>query len=237
MTWRTNRIVILFRQVGRSLGINRAIRVLLYRKRGYEEKFGESILGSIRPGDVIWDVGANVGFYSGQFAQSVGVNGRVYAFEPSPENLKLLAKQVESYNNVTIVPGALGRENTKAFLKQSSDQLGVTSRIIATRENPQNETLYEVEVWTGDGFVETAKSPLPNLVKIDAEGAEVEILEGMDNILSSQELRTIFIEVHFLVLQEKGMPNAPRQIEKNLVSKGFHLRWIDLSHLVAKRKL
>lgn len=237
MTWRTNPVIIFFRKTGKQLGINRIIQELLYGKRGYEEQFGKAILGSIRPGNIVWDVGANVGFYTRQFAQAVGSKGMVYAFEPSPENVKLLTEQMKSHNNIIIVQEALGSKNTKAFLKQSSGDLGVTSRIITPGENPQNETIYEVEVQTGDRFVELAKSPVPNLVKIDTEGAEGEILEGMGHILSDRNLRTLFIEVHFSILQEKGTPNVPKKIEEILVSKGFELQWIDLSHLAAQRKL
>lgn len=236
MTWRTNKIIIMFRQVGRYLGINWIIQKWLYGQLGYEEKFGRLLLGSIHSGDTVWDVGANVGFYSAQFAVSVGSSGRVYAFEPSPETLKLLEKHVKSYANVSIVSGALGNQNATALLKQSIGDLGGTSRVVGINETLQGENFYEVEVWTGDRYVDLGKSPIPNLVKIDAEGAEVEILEGMENILSSQDLRAIFMEVHFSVLQERGLAKAPAEIEKKLISKGFHVEWVDFSHLVAQKK-
>ncbi len=236
MTWRTNKIIIMFRQVGRYLGINWVIQKWLYGQLGYEEKFGRLLLKSIHLGDTVWDVGANVGFYSAQFAVSVGSSGRVYAFEPSPETLRLLEEQIKLHDNVIVVPYALGGRNSKAFLKQSIGDKGGTSRVIEKKEISQDKGLYEIQVWTGDRYVDLGKSPIPNLVKIDAEGAEVEILEGMENILSSQELRAIFMEVHFSVLQERGLAKAPAEMEKKLISKGFHVEWVDFSHLVAQKK-
>src|SRR5437867_3185244 len=59
----------------------------------------------VRPGDVVLDVGANIGYYTLIFAELVGEQGHVYAFEPDPRNFAFLAKNVHSnrYRNVTLV--------------------------------------------------------------------------------------------------------------------------------------
>lgn len=87
MSWRTNRAVILLRNLGRALGLNRLFGSLLSR-RGYETRFQEAMLAAIRPGDVVWDVGANVGLYSRAFSDIAGPSGKVFAYEPSPANLQ-----------------------------------------------------------------------------------------------------------------------------------------------------
>ncbi len=214
------------------------IQKWLYGQLGYEEKFGgDFLLKSIHLGDTVWDVGANVGnFYSAQFAVSVGSSGRVYAFEPSPETLRLLEEQIKLHDNVIVVPYALGGRNSKAFLKQSIGDKGGTSRVIEKKEISQDKGLYEIQVWTGDRYVDLGKSPIPNLVKIDAEGAEVEILEGMENILSSQGIKGNFYGGAFFSASREGLAKAPAEMEKKLISKGFHVEWVDFSHLVAQKK-
>ena len=50
----------------------------------YEARFMRALNARVRPGDVVWDIGANVGMYTQQFAHAVGRSGRVIAFEPAP---------------------------------------------------------------------------------------------------------------------------------------------------------
>jgi hypothetical protein len=74
------------RALGQRLGILRpivrAFRWLL--SKSYEEQFHRSLLDAIHPGDLVWDIGANVGVYTFLFADRVGPSGAVVAFEPSP---------------------------------------------------------------------------------------------------------------------------------------------------------
>ena len=65
--------------------------------------------GEINKGDVVLDVGANVGYFTLIFARLVGPNGKVYAFEPDPDNFALLKKNVEmnGYKNVVLVQNAV----------------------------------------------------------------------------------------------------------------------------------
>ena len=108
--------------------------------------------------------------------------------------------------------------------------------MLAGQRVVEGETVYIHEVVATEQVFHHREIMRFFLVKIDAEGAEVEILEGMENILSSQELRAIFMEVHFSVLQERGLAKAPAEMEKKLISKGFHVEWVDFSHLVAQKK-
>ena len=86
MSWRTTRVVLLLRNLGRYLGLNPILGMLLGRG-GYEDRFQIAMLKAIRQGDVVWDVGANVGLYSKLFSNIAGFSGKVFAFEPSPVNL------------------------------------------------------------------------------------------------------------------------------------------------------
>src|ERR1035441_6724268 len=76
----------------------------------------KALLGSlIRPGMTVFDIGAHVGHYTLLAARIVGPTGRVYAFEPEPENFALLKRNVElnGYKNVTCVPKEIGRASCR----------------------------------------------------------------------------------------------------------------------------
>ena len=63
----------------------------------------------IQPGDTVLDLGANIGYFTLLFAKLVGNNGIVFAFEPEPQNIALLTKNIKinNYKNVTLVPKAV----------------------------------------------------------------------------------------------------------------------------------
>jgi hypothetical protein len=76
---------------------------------------------------------------------------------------------------------------------------------------------------------------VPNVVKIDVEGFELEVLSGMKQILANRALKAVGIEVHFKLLQERGLTRAPRQMESLLQEAGFLCSWPDSSHIFAVR--
>ena len=73
------------------------------------------------------------------------------------------------------------------------------------------------------------------MIKIDTEGFEWDVLLGLRQTLQEKRLRMLCIEMHFGLLQERGLSNAPSDIEKLLVYSGFSLAWPDASHIVATR--
>lgn len=233
MSWRTARAVLVLRNLGRTLGLNRLIASWLAREN-YEDRFQAVMLGAIRQGDVVWDVGANVGLYSRKFSDIAGPSGEVFAYEPSPANLQRLNAAVASLLNVTVIPVALGEHEGVVVLEQGNDSLGATSRIV---EKPDRESVRQVEIQlsSGDHLISSGAVTMPNVIKIDTEGFELDVLRGLRQTLQEKILRVLCIEMHFRLLQERGLPNAPSDIEKLLVSSGFSLTWPDASHLIATR--
>ena len=73
------------------------------------------------------------------------------------------------------------------------------------------------------------------MIKVDVEGFEEEVLQGMGEMLTSSELRSVLVEVHFMKLELRGKATAPVRIEKLLRGKGFKTNWVDASHLFATR--
>lgn len=81
------RLGIKLRSIARRVGLLALIQPM-FRGRTYEEEFGNAMLGEVRPGDVVWDVGANVGLYTRKFIDKVGPSGRWWLSNRRPRASK-----------------------------------------------------------------------------------------------------------------------------------------------------
>lgn len=233
MSWRTHPLTVSLRNVGRAARINRLVAPFL-TSSGYEAAFEESVLRQIQQDDYVWDVGANVGLYTVKFASKIGDKGTVLAFEPSVANRTRLVDAVADLRNVVVVPLALGDRDAMMKFAQGCDPLGATSRILDVARNGV-AAITEVRVARADSLIATNTVPLPNVVKIDTEGFELDVLCGFGDVIRSPQLRALFIEVHFGILRARGLADGPQRIERLLSEAEFDCRWTDPSHLVAAR--
>lgn len=92
----------------------------------YEPLQTELVKKEIKKGDVVLDIGANIGYYTLIFAKLVGEDGKVFVFEPAPTNFSFLKKNVEinSYKNVVLVQKAVSNKTGKLKLYLSEDNIG-----------------------------------------------------------------------------------------------------------------
>ena len=130
-----------------------------------------------KAGMVVWDVGANAGFYTLAFARLVGSRGRVYAFEPFPENADNLLRHVRlnGLTNTTVVQAALGgHTGLVGFKTGPRNEMGSISA-------QANDHL--VPLMSADDFVRQNPEARPDLLKIDVEGAESDLLSGAGELL------------------------------------------------------
>jgi FkbM family methyltransferase len=230
MSWRTHKWMILARDLGRSLGLNKRIAVLL-NGSGYEIRYDGRFSSAMRADDCVWDVGANVGYYTRQFSKRAGDRGIVFAFEPSPVNFPRLLASTAEMLNVKPLQIGLGLQNGQLAFQQGEDDLGATSRIVASGRGGSL-----VEIRTGSSLIESGDVSAPNVIKIDVEGFELEVVQGLGRHLDAEALRAIGIEVHFEILKSRGLSQAPQQIEKLLEQRGFAVSWPDSSHMLALRR-
>ncbi|UZR28739.1 FkbM family methyltransferase [Methylococcus mesophilus] len=230
MSWRTNSLVLVLRNIGRTLGLNKRIASYLLGQ-GYETRYDNSFSSALRQGDCVWDVGANVGYYTRLFSERVGKQGRVFAFEPSPVNFVRLASACASLGNATLLQCGLGKEDGKLRFQQGADDLGATSRIV----EDDSEGVVVVDIRSGVSLLDGGEASVPNAIKIDVEGFEHEVLEGLGEHIKKPDVRLIGIEVHFRILKERGVPHVPQQIETLLNHHGFSVSWPDPSHIIALR--
>jgi FkbM family methyltransferase len=156
-----------------------------------EPALQEAVWRGLAEGGVFYDVGAAVGFFTVIAARRVGVAGRVIAFEPLPANVEGLQHNVRlnRFDNVTIVEAAVaGERGSAAFVPGD----GATGGRLALGSEPGSLT---IEVVSLDDAIPERGLPLPDLVKLDIEGAEVEAVLGMEGTLASVA-PTILCELH-----------------------------------------
>lgn len=153
------------------------------------------LLCELEPDDVFWDVGAHVGIYS-CFAANVLPEHRITAFEPLPENLVRLRTNL-TYNDATpfTLDCALSNESgTAQFDSPSFSRTDWGARASLARDPGENAIT--VPIRTGDKLIANGAIPPPTVVKIDVEGAELPVIEGMEAALSHDRCRLIYCEVH-----------------------------------------
>jgi FkbM family methyltransferase len=205
-------------------------RIFGNKKGRWEGIFERELVGEANNGDVAWDVGAFSGEYTGKLSRAVGPEGRVFAFEPNPLNRERLQERLAAEGNVTVLPVALGNRCDSVNFLLSRGR----SRVVSVSGRSD---VVVVRMETGDAIVDLGEAAQPHLIKIDAEGLELDILQGLRRTLESPALRAVFTEVHFQLLAERySTGNAPAEIVKLLKSCGFRIRWVSPSHIAARRR-
>ena len=169
--------------------------------RGVHEPGVQSAFSALlRPGDVVYDVGAHLGSLALGAARLVGASGRVVAFDGDPENVERL-RENSSRNHlnsrVQAVHAAVWSHRSASGIsfrrgKSLPSQGGVESD--GQRPVLGDGEIISVPVTTLDDFV-AAGGPVPQLVKIDVEGGEYEVLRGGVSLFANQR-PLLLVEVH-----------------------------------------
>jgi FkbM family methyltransferase len=139
-----------------------------------------------QPDDVVWDVGANAGTTAYFFAQMVGPNGKVYAFEPDEINYAFLMRNLELHQIANVIPvkAALsGATGTAMFCMDGTMCAGLSDSlaITASKRNVLVDTISLQDACDRFGSV-------PNYVKMDIEGAEVDVIGGAADFLKDHPI-------------------------------------------------
>jgi FkbM family methyltransferase len=152
-----------------------------YYWTGLHERALQQVLQQkLREGSVYWDVGAHIGFTSLIASRLVGPSGRVEAFEPFPPNQQRLTRSIElnGCTNVTVHPEALSSAGgQRSFFVHEASVMG------SLIDGPARGTI-EVPCATLDDMAQ--RLPRPDLVKIDVEGAELDVLLGGERLLAAE---------------------------------------------------
>lgn len=178
----------------------------------------------VRPGMRVVDVGAHVGYFTLLAARLVGETGKVYAFEPEPENFALLVKNVEvnGYRNVVCRQQAVSHKTGKAelFLGKYS----ITHSLCRPTDDNDTRSI-SVETISLDDFFAREGWPSIHLVKMDIEGWEWSALAGMTELLRRCDRLKLVLEFTPSLILRTGMD--PTTFLQRLQDLGFRIRAID----------
>ncbi len=229
----SNPALIWLRTVGQNIGILRPT-VRLFRRLfnlSYESNFDKEMMKQISVGEIVWDIGANIGYFSKKYSEKVGQAGLVYAFEPARHTHTTLVQNCQGHDNITCKNIALSDKSGYLSFRESGVENDPTNGLVADG-TPGAVT---VEVTTADELVASKAVPVPNVVKIDVEGFEVEVIRGMRAVLKDPALKKMFVEVHFLEMSKRGLTNGPTEIVDIISKAGLTVKWTDPSHFIASR--
>jgi len=231
--------VLKLRTISRKSGILRVVKSFLGRDRkSYEEAFHIALKSAVATGDIVWDIGANVGLYTSHFLDWVGPSGEVVAFEPLPKAFKALTDKIMAHpykDRAVLECLALSDYSGEtAFIDDDETSEGI-SRTGHLADIADAGPVIIVKVDTADLVVSRDSLSVPNIVKIDVEGFEEDVLRGGEKTFKNTGCRHLLIEVHFERIDERNIGNSVSRIVAMLKKWGYKLKWIDESHLHASR--
>ena len=182
-------------------------QIFMYGVYRVEEKHREMMLGRIREGSTILDIGAHIGYYTLLFAKRAGAGGRVIAFEPSTATYEKLLENISlnDFDNISTVKAAASNRsgtatiNLAAGYNTGSTSLHFDSGAVGTEQ---------VDTIAIDEYLSRHAIDDVNVVKIDVEGHELQVLEGMRATLAepANQAPEIFVEVNEKTLESAGTP-------------------------------
>lgn len=153
------------------------VSIELYRHGMFEPALTEMVARLLRPGDLFYDVGAHLGYYSILASEIVGPAGAVVSFEPTPRTRALLTRNLAGYAQAQVRPEAAWFEPAElafndygwrmsAYNSFSNGRLAETAQPLKVRARPLDAVIADA-------------GRAPDLIKIDAEAAELYVLQGL----------------------------------------------------------
>lgn len=149
----------------------------------------------VNKGDVVFDIGAHLGFYTLLLSNLVGPQGKVFAFEPNPELLPSLERSLAPLANVELIKVALADREGEAGLFVPEDAS------MASLQNWTDGVVGEVhevkcKIQVLDKMVEAGELPVPHFIKCDVEGAELSVFKGAIKTLDRTDAPVLLFELN-----------------------------------------
>lgn len=183
----------------------------------YEPELQDAIMHWAKPGMVIYDVGANIGYVSLLLARRTGAGGNVFAFEALPGNLERLRANIALSGMAgqvqAVAAAVIDAQRSVRFWVGPSGGMGKADGSAGRQDVKYSEAI-DVTGLSLDHFVyELGNSP-PQVVKMDIEGGEVLALPGMQRLLA---------EAHPILLMELHGPEAAKTTWEILTRAGYRI--------------
>jgi FkbM family methyltransferase len=170
----------------------------------------------IKKGDIVLDIGAHIGYYTLIFAKLVGTEGRVYAFEPDPDNFAILNRNIEinGYSNIVTEQIAVSNQTGKTLLHLSPNNPG-DHRIYSSLDG---RDYIQVDCKKLDDYFKGKQINI-NFIKMDIQGSEALAAEGMRILLEKSKQLKVITEFWPDGLKRAG--TSPETFLQSLNRSGF----------------
>lgn len=177
----------------------------------------------VKPGDVFYDIGASIGVYSLIAWGATDGKATVYAFEPSFSSYASLCKNIylnQCSDRVKAFPIAFANANELPEFNYSSIEPSRAKHYVASGGNLPHEGVnysvfrHPVVGMRLDDFINTFGAPVPNHIKIDVDGGELELVRGAEKTLADPQLRSVSIEIY------EKRPGS-EEVRRRLHNSGF----------------
>lgn len=185
----------------------------------------DSFAKAIRPGDIVYDVGAHIGTYSILALRRSTPGGRVVAYEPEELTREFLIRHLawnDAEERAIVRPICCGAGAAAAGLYFREGEMNGDSSLVATAGSESKM----VEVRTLDSEVAELRL-IPAIIKIDVEGWEFEVLKGAEDTLLRHR-PVLFLSLHPLALAE--LHASPAMVQSWLRERGYTFRLIGVDH-------
>jgi FkbM family methyltransferase len=188
----------------------------------------DKVVAGLSQGDIAIDCGANVGLFTTRMAQS---GATVYAFEPNPDAYRKLAEVTASYPNVLLHQAAVTTKlgEVELYLHKYADDdpeyWSSGSSLLAEKSNVRKDNALKVEGIHLAAFIKELGQPV-KLMKMDIEGAEVDVLNQLLDEGLHESIEQAFVEVHDRRIKSLAKPT--QRLRERLQALGvshFRLDW------------
>lgn len=184
----------IYKDVTMSLDITEKTQRRLFLNKIYEPDETKYISENLCEGDVFIDIGANVGYFSLIAAECIGKKGKVVAFEPLPSNFEKMLYNIRlnNFENIDTYQFAVNDKEFFAPLFLNALNEGGNSLL---KFDGYSNSIQVKSIVLDDFFARRYPSLEIKLVKIDVEGAEMNVVSGMQNILKKESAPDIICEI------------------------------------------
>ena len=201
-------------------GIGRALYV--YGSRELDHKW--MIDNELSLGNVVLDLGANIGYYAIMEAKKIGRYGKIYAIEPDPRNIEFLEKNIKLNSIVDIFDfeqGAISNKNEKVeFVLSSKTNLSSFD----LKKSKDNSNSINVQAYDLETYLKNKKRV--DLVRMDIEGHEIEVFDSLINFSKNFQNhlpKKIIFETHFRIYEQNK--KYVQQIIRKIFEVGYEIKY------------
>jgi FkbM family methyltransferase len=213
------------------------IGVLVYLEGMFEGEVAAFIRKHVKAGDVVADLGANIGLFTLVMSHAVGETGAVYAFEPSPRERECLEENIlrNGLRNVRVEGLAVGAADERQTLHVAIASCSGLNALggIFHQQCASGERV-EVEVVRFDAYWERQGRPRLDFIKVDVEGSELDFLKGAAATLARYRPQLI-MELSDLNLGKHGQCSG--ELRNELDRLGYDVHEVDEDGVVSAEPL